>query len=360
VLRLQLYILRRLAASLALVVLAVGGVLFIGQTVKFLDRMPEVGLEFLLAVLPMFLPMTFALTIPLAFLVSVVMTYGRLADDNEVLAMRMAGVHPWAVAAPGVFAGAILCFACLELEGELSPAAIAGQDSLRGDVYRRFMELIERGERNRFTVNDFKISWTEFREGRLGDLHISKGDSGSPDFQEVHAARGSLSRDASGRVLVFTLEDFLLVHSGAGKRLTERGARKVFSIAASDLLAVQGTIAKPRALTYRQLLFRAFRLPPGAEARNDMLTEVFGRIARSLAPLVFALCGVPLALLVGRGSRSAAAVLAFAVAVAYFVVWEFCDSLAGSGRVAPWTAFLGGTAAMAGAGLALLAAVVRR
>ena len=42
-LRLQLYILRRLATTLFLVVLVVSSILFIAQTVRFLDRMPDVA-----------------------------------------------------------------------------------------------------------------------------------------------------------------------------------------------------------------------------------------------------------------------------------------------------------------------------
>jgi lipopolysaccharide export LptBFGC system permease protein LptF len=359
-LRLQVYILRRLAATLALVVLVVSTILFVGQTVQFLDRMPDVGLGFVVAVLPMFLPVTLALTLPFAFLVAAVLTYGRLADDNEVLAARMAGIHPWAVAAPGVLAGAAVSFFCLELQGRLAPAAVAGQDGLRTDVFARFLEIAERGERNGFANRDFKISWTGVEDGALRDLHISRGGVASPETQEIHAARGILQRDPSGTVLVFTLKDFVLVSGEPGRLVAVRGDSWVFAIPAMELLSVQGGTAKPRALTHEELLFRIYRVPAASDFRRGLERELFGRLSLALSPLVLALCGIPLALLVGRGSRAAAAILAFGVAVVYFVLWQAGNALVSAGMLPPAAAMLGGDAILAVAGAFLLRAVVRR
>ncbi len=358
-LRLQLYILKRLAASFTLVVLVVSTILFVGQTVRFLERMPDVGLGFLVVVLPLFLPVTLALTLPLAFLVSVVLTYGRLADDNEVLAMRMAGIHPWAVAAPGVFAGVVVSFFCLDLQGNLAPSAIAGQDGIRGDAFRRLLEIVERGERNGFMARDFKISWGGVADGELSDLHISRG-SGASGTQEIHAARGVLRRDAGGQILVFSLRDFVMVAEEPGRRTTVTGAATTYAVPASVLLSVQGGTAKSRALTYAQLLFRIFRMEPGGERRLEMEREVYGRVSIALAPLGFALCGIPLALLVGKGSRAAAAVLAFGVALVHFVLWQTGNSLATGGAAPPGPAMLAGNVVLLAAGAALLRVVVRR
>jgi lipopolysaccharide export LptBFGC system permease protein LptF len=359
-LRLQFYIFRRLAGTLALVVLVVSTVLFVGQVVRFLDRVPDLGLGFVLSVLPMFVPVTLSLTLPFAFLVAAVLTYGRLADDNEVLAARMAGIHPWAIAAPGMLAGAALSFFCLELHGRLAPAAIASQDNLRSDVFARFLDIVERGERNGFAHRDFKISWSRVEDGALADLHISRGGVSSPATQEIHAARGVLRRDPTGSVLVFTLKDFLLVSGEEGRQVATRGDSWVFAIPASELLLVQGGYAKPRALPHEDLLFRMYRSAPGSDYRRGIERELFGRLSLSLAPLVFAACGIPLALLLGRGTRAAAAVLSFGVAVAYFILWQFGSSLAAGGAVPPAPAMLAGDAILLGAGAVLMHRVVRR
>ena len=396
-LRLQFYILRRLSASLLLVVLVVSTILFVGQTVRFLETMPDVGLEFLVGALPLFLPVTLSLTLPLAFLVTAILTYGRMADDNEVLAMRMAGIHPWAVAAPGIFAGAVVTFGCLHLQGSLAPAAVAGQDALRRNIYSQFVEIVERGATNSFSNKDFRISWDGVEGGELVDLRISRGglpaagtggtqgkpggkpgdapgngpagkpgdapqqpQTEAPDVQEIFARRAQLQRDEGGSVLVFALKDFLLVTKEGDRHRVSRGAATTFAAPAAELLSVRGTVAKPRALAYDELLFRIFRLPPGEDRRIDLERELFGRISIALAPLCFALAGIPLALLVGKGSRAAAAVLAFGIAIGFFVLWEAGNNLAGSHALPAAPAMLAGNAVLVVTGILLMRRVARR
>ena len=375
-LRLQFYILRRLSASLLLVVLVVSTILFVGQTVQFLERMPDVGLQFLAGALPLFLPVTLSLTLPLAFLVTAILTYGRLADDNEVLAMRMAGIHPWAAAAPGVFAGAVVSFGCLYLQGTLAPAAVAGQDALKNNIYSQFVEIVERGAANSFSNKDFRISWDGVEGGELVDLRISRGGLPSAgaapapkpgtapteasETQEIHARRAQLQRDAGGGVLVFALKDFLLVTTEGDRHKVSRGTTTTFAVPAAELLSVRGSVGKPRALAYDELLFRMFRLPAESDRRIEVEREVFGRISIALAPLCFALCGIPLALLVGKGSRAAAAVLAFGIAMAFFVMWEAGNNIANSHAAPAAPAMLTGNCVLVAAGALLMRKVARR
>ncbi|MHC4925219.1 MAG: LptF/LptG family permease [Planctomycetota bacterium] len=358
--RLQLYILRRLTSSLVLVLLVVSSILFIGQTVRFLARTPDVGLDFVLEVLPMLLPVTLSLTLPLTFLVAVVLTYGRLSDDNEVLAARMAGIHPWVLVAPGVFAGALLTWAGLHLHGTIAPNALARQNSMRKDIYRRFTEIIERGARSSFTNRDFKISWASVEDGELVDIHISKGGLYSEDYQEIHARRGVLKKDAEGQTLVFSLRDLVQVHGGKEQWNALRSEDFTFAVSAPDLLDVRTGTPKARTLAYDELLFRMLRWPKKTGVHRLMAREVFGRLALSLSPLIFALCGIPLALLVGKGSRAAAAVLAFGVALVFYLFWQAGSTLAGNGDLPPAVAMLSGDTVLLVVGVLLLRKVVRR
>ena len=358
--RLQLYILRRLASSLSLVILVVSAVVFIGQAVQFLGRTPDVGLGFVVSVLPLFAPVTLALTLPFGFLVAVILTYGRMADDNEVLAARMAGIHPWALVAPGVFAGAALSFVCLLLQGSLAPDALAGQDRVRQDIFQRFVEIVERGARNSFLNRDFKISWKGVEDGELVGVHISKGGMGSRDAQEIHAERAVLKKDASGRTLLFSLKRGLWIAGDGGSwTVTRFDSEITYTVSAIDLLDARLGFPSFRSLTYRDLAFRVFRWPPGDETRLRAERELYGRIAIAISPLAFALCAIPLALLLGKGSRAAAAVLAFAVAIAFYLLWEVGNGMAGRTlHAAP--ALLASDAVLFAVGGALLARAVRR
>ncbi len=359
-LRLQVYVLRRLFGSLALILLVVGTVFFLGQTVALLARTPDVGPSFVLSILPALLPVTLSFTLPLAFLVALTLTYGRMADDQEVLAARMAGFHPWVVAAPGIFAGVLLSLACLHLQGTLVPRALGIQKRIEQDILKRFVEIVERGARTSFVNRDFKLSWTGVEDGDLVDVRISKGGVSSAASQEIRAARGRLGTDVEGERLLFTLRDVVIV-TGDGTSWTPVRVREelTYAVSAEDLFDIRAGDPNPKALTYAELLFRREVWPPGREVRWRVDAELFGRAALALAPFAFALCGVPLALLVGRGSRAAAALIGFGIAMAFYLLKEFGASLASRGSVPAAPAILASDALLAAVGVWLLRRVAR-
>jgi lipopolysaccharide export system permease protein len=358
--RLQLHVLRRLASNLVLVLLVVGGVVFTGQALQFLSRTPDVGPAFLLEALPYLVPVTLALTLPLAFLVAAVLTYGRLADDNEVVAVRMSGAHPWALVAPAVFAGAVLSFAALLLHADIAPRAAEAQWRLREDVHRRFVEILERGGRDSFVHKDRRISWTGVKDGALEGLHISHGGLDDTRVHEIHAPRGVLGRDPTGRTLVFRLENALIVSGEGSEWVSTRFPSITFTVSSGELFPNRTGRPDARLQEWGTLLFTASRWPadtaPGLAAR----VEVASRLALSLSPLAFALCAACLALRVGKGTRAAAAVLSLGVALAFFVLWQVGKTLAAKGSVPPGPALLASDAVVLLAGAWLYRGVARQ
>src|SRR6266516_2611839 len=63
----------------------------------------------ILMVIPLLVPSTLPFTIPATTLFATCVVYGRLAGDNEVLAVKAAGVHLGRIIAPSVILGLITC-----------------------------------------------------------------------------------------------------------------------------------------------------------------------------------------------------------------------------------------------------------
>jgi lipopolysaccharide export LptBFGC system permease protein LptF len=295
----------------------------------------------------------------------------------------MSGMHPWVLVSPAVFAGATLSLVCLALHLEIAPGALAGQESLRQDAYGRFLQMMESGVRNSFVNRDFKISWTGVRDGALVDVHISKGgrdaidaavqarrdgqaapprtpDANEEEVQEIHAATANLRRNLAGNSLVFDLQDVTHVVQQGDRLFPSRMASWTFEAPVSRLLDLRAGLPNRRALSYVDLLFRVHRWGDRNETGRLAAAEAWSRIALGFAPLCFALCAVPLALLVGKGSRGTAAVLGLGVAIVFFALWEVGGVLAGKGSLPAAPASLGGNVVLAITGLVLLRAVGRR
>ena len=82
---LQRYVLRELVLVFLLVFLVLLSVVIIAVTLGQVHRYMEVGLGFIIYILPYFIPRVIIYTIPMAILITSIFTFGRLSGDNEIL-----------------------------------------------------------------------------------------------------------------------------------------------------------------------------------------------------------------------------------------------------------------------------------
>ena len=72
--------------------------------VGLIQQASQLGLTLaqILRAIPLFVPSTLPLTIPATTLFASCVVYGRLAHDNEVIALKAAGVHLFGIVKPGL------------------------------------------------------------------------------------------------------------------------------------------------------------------------------------------------------------------------------------------------------------------
>src|SRR5437016_12055083 len=75
----------------------------------------------ILGVIPLLIPSTLPYTLPTTTLFATCVVYGRLAADNEILALRASGINMIKVVWPGVFLGMITSIATLGLYYHVIP-----------------------------------------------------------------------------------------------------------------------------------------------------------------------------------------------------------------------------------------------
>ncbi|MBQ2379777.1 MAG: LptF/LptG family permease [Akkermansia sp.] len=118
------YILRQLIAVTFLGVLSLTLLMLLGQLFKELHTLlvesgapPTIVFDFIVQVIPFSL--TFS--VPWGFLTAVLLVYGRLAADNELTSMRMAGLSLWRLSGPAIGMGIALSFLCYFINIEIAP-----------------------------------------------------------------------------------------------------------------------------------------------------------------------------------------------------------------------------------------------
>jgi len=96
------YIVREMLAPTAIGLLVFSFVLLIDQIPRLLAVLVarSADLTTILRVFLNLLPSILAVTIPMAFLLGVLLAFGRLASDSEIVALRAVGVSPLRLLAP--------------------------------------------------------------------------------------------------------------------------------------------------------------------------------------------------------------------------------------------------------------------
>jgi len=93
-----------LARVFLLALVALTGMLVMGGVVAEASQRGLGPMQLLLAI-PLLIPSTLPYTLPATTLFATCVVYGRLAHDNEILALKAAGIHLWHVVWPAIFLG---------------------------------------------------------------------------------------------------------------------------------------------------------------------------------------------------------------------------------------------------------------
>jgi lipopolysaccharide export system permease protein len=178
--------------------------------VDFLDLFASRNLG-LLTVLEMFalsLGWILALTIPMAVLVAVVMTFGRLSQDFELDALQATGVSFLRTLAPIIVAAAILSALLFVYNNAVLPEANHRLKTLTSDIHRTRPTI---AIREGVFMDDFEgyrllVRKVDDETNELHDVTVYVLDPRQP-VRTIHAPRGELVFQDQGNSLLIRLHD---------------------------------------------------------------------------------------------------------------------------------------------------------
>jgi lipopolysaccharide export system permease protein len=113
-------ILMELVKVFAISLLGITGILLMAGIVAEATQ-HGLGPGQILAIIPLIIPSTLPYTLPATTLFATCVVYGRLANDNEIIAIKAAGIHLFKVVWPGVLLGLVMSAVTLGLFIETIP-----------------------------------------------------------------------------------------------------------------------------------------------------------------------------------------------------------------------------------------------
>jgi len=389
---LQRYVLTELLRVFGLIVFGVTLLLIvvgvIGEAAK-----RGLGLSQIVQILPYVIPSLLPFTIPATFLLTVCVVYGRMAGDQEITAMKAAGINVFEVLKPAFVVGAMLSLGTFLLTDVFVPwgrgkieSVIATAmediflDILRShnqfhDASRGFGVTVQRIEGRRLIDPSFRyaleggqtVSITA-REGTMEInlqqqhvlLDLYEGHFETPTGLVItfdHETRTfpipvqATSPIAPRNIAISGIRQELLTISGDYELLQQRRAiATVFSLSTGSfdqlLSETQRTIDR--------------NLEEQLRRQRKLVTEIHSRIAMACGCFFFALVGSPFAIQQAKRQFLTTFALCFApILLLYYPTILLTMNLSKSGAINPIWGMWIGNAGLAVAGIWILRYVLR-
>lgn len=102
-------ILREIAVTFAIIIVCLNFVLMMEKIFKLSRFLAEVGASFvdILRIILLIQPQILVMTLPMSFLLSVLVTYSRMTMDSEIVVMRAVGMSMGQISLPAAYVGAL-------------------------------------------------------------------------------------------------------------------------------------------------------------------------------------------------------------------------------------------------------------
>jgi lipopolysaccharide export system permease protein len=121
------YVSRQLVLALLAVSVGLAALVWLTQSLRFIELVLDRGLSFLvfLELTGLLLPSFFAVILPITTFVVTLFTYVRLAADRELVVMRAAGLSQWQLARPAILLALLVVCLCYALNLVVVPRSQA-------------------------------------------------------------------------------------------------------------------------------------------------------------------------------------------------------------------------------------------
>jgi len=316
---------------------------FVSQNlVRMLDKLLLIGVDAsdVATIVQCIVLTLLAYMVPIAFLFGVMVAIGRMAGDAEILALRACGFGMREITLP-VFALAVA------ISGLTAWLLVDVEPRARRELREAVIAMTTHGsmiEQGEFKRVGERVVYVRSRDGqdRLEGILISDRSDPERPFM-IFAESGVFGWDAEAGKASFRLRngDIHVEPADAKDSEYRRIAFDDFEYAfpVKSLIELETAQLRAKDMTILELRATLARLEAGESvphaSRNPIQyrLQIHRRYALPMAPMLFALVGVPLAARRARGGRSWGVLLCAGLVGAYYGVLSFSQYLALAGTL---------------------------
>lgn len=216
------YIMRLLVWPLLFITVAMAGVIWLTQSLRFVDLILNRGLPahtfFYLAIL--ILPMVMSILLPVAMFIAVIFTYSKMTMDSELIVLRACGMSQGTLARPAISMAVLVALICYAVNLFFMPLAYREFKDLQFSIRNDYSSvLLQEG-----TFNNVVEGVTVYVRERKSDgelLGILVHDERIPDKPvTMMAERGALVHTPNGPRVVMANGNRQAIEKGREQQLS--------------------------------------------------------------------------------------------------------------------------------------------
>lgn len=316
------------------------------------------------------LPFTFAITIPLSMLVAVLMAFGRLSSDSEVIAMLASGTSYWRMLRMPIFAGLIMSLFMVAFNNWVLPAGntIFKKTYIEVNARKPFSQLQE----HRFIkVGDRTIGVDKIDEKNNILENIIIYDENSASSMSVTSARrgtwlkNQKVKDKSGKLYQYMRLQLTDGTVQTYERFTATTTQPEFQVQTFKKMIIIikfrlsedfGIEKSAREMNIPELASEIKKVAKAGNSYNlrELKVELQKKFSIPFASLAFVIFGIPIVLTRKKTGVGFGLGISLIVMVIYYLLLSFGESFGKSGKLDEFVAMWVTNVILSGAGIGIL------
>ena len=336
---LRTYVLQEHAAPFFVTMSGLTAVLLVGNLVKFAELVVAKGVSIfdIIRLIIYLIPFMLTFTIPMACLVAMILAFGRLSSDYELIAMRASGVAPARLISPMMIVGLIFAFTLVVVNDRLVPASrLAFRRQLKTIGIEQPTAYLESGA----FIKDFPpyVIFVYQVEGkRLINIRIYEPQPNGPT-RTIIADHGGFERLANKRGVELHLHDGTIDewdpnHPGTFYKATFTEYTMTLQTSSDDPDRIGKKIKE---MTLKELSSEQRGLKAQGIETLPVSLEIHRRIAGPFAVIVFVLFGLALGLRLQHHEKLTSYAWVLGIFISYYLIVIGMSAIALKGWVPAW------------------------
>ncbi|MGA1873990.1 MAG: LPS export ABC transporter permease LptF [bacterium] len=331
------YFIRELVPPLGLGLSAFTFVLLMGKILRLMEiivanRIPVKAVGLIVLYL---LPSLFIFVIPMSFLFAILILFGRLSADNEIMALRAAGISLYRIMAPVFVTSVFLFAATLCISCYITPRGNAALQNLILEATWKHATLGLTEKTFNDTVEDMVIYADEISGSLLRRVMISDQRK-KGEMVTVFAGSGEII--ANNRLLKLILR----LKNGTIHRSNPMNAREYqrLNFSTYDILLPGGDYPESRrdfrVMSIQELWKEIEKQKKAGRQPYRLMIEWHQKFSIPFACIVFAMIACPLGIQNRKGNRLSGFGLSLIIILGYYAFLGFGKTMAYGGWLPVW------------------------